>query len=84
MTKARFHVGKDEKHTIDVSYSFWTAHLEILVDEREIASKHVLGLSSVSRFSVGDKEQHHIEVKVGGVNNDKIELYVDGKLEGTG
>lgn len=83
LLKTRFEVGQNEKHVVEVSASMWTALVEIMIDGREVTSTHQIGLSSKSyKFSVGDKEKHKVEAKIGGIVSPWVELFVDGKLLG--
>jgi hypothetical protein len=82
--KARFEIGENEKHIIEVSASVWTGQVKIVVDGRTMAKTHQIGLSDASyRFPVGENEKHDVEVIVGGIVAARAELLVDGKRVGT-
>ena len=81
--KARFEFGHNEKHVVEVSASMWTAAIKIVIDGREMTSKHQIGVSDKSyKFNIGDKEKHEVEVRVGGIITPTAELFVDGRLLG--
>ena len=82
--KARFEIGENEKHIIEVSASLWTGQVKIVVDGQTMAKKCQVGSSDESyRFSIGEKEKHDVEVIIGGIVTARAELLVDGKRVGT-
>jgi hypothetical protein len=83
MVKARFEIGNQEKHVIEVDWSNVTGVLKVTADANDISSGFALGSKEV-KFPIGDKEKHTVDViaKTGWLS-DKIKIFVDGKLEGS-
>lgn len=84
MTRATFTIGNKEKHTVEIeASSMLIRRLKIKVDNREVSNTLWSKVSGNSvRFSIGEKEIHQAEVKVSGNFSPKLELFLDGKLEG--
>jgi len=84
VTKANWVIGETERHMIEVSASVWSGKVMIRVDGRDITSTYQIGVSNKSyKFTVGEKERHDVEIRVGGLVNANFTLFVDGKLIGT-
>jgi hypothetical protein len=82
MVEARFYIGKDEKHELHISYSYWTTHLKVDIDGRRVTDGWIPWLSKTLTYTVGDKEVHEVIVKIHKFLGPHIEVYVDGKLHG--
>ena len=83
MADLTLQIGQDEKHTIHISVSAWTGDTKVFVDGQPVSGGVTLG-KRVVRLSVGQKERHEVEVRVGGILSPKIEVWVDGKLSSVG
>jgi head-tail adaptor len=83
MSRARFEIGTNEKHTIEATASGWTSKVRIWVDGREITNTFKIGLANKSfKFQVGNTERHEIEIKIGGTKT-KFEFFNDGIIVGS-
>ncbi len=86
MTKARFEIGKEERHVIEVDAKSSISKVQVWVDGREIASKLFMRREDDKsvRFPVGEREQHNIQLsfKWPFIGSARIEMYVDGALLG--
>lgn len=102
MVKARFEIGSQEKHVVEVDSRGFPNEAKIVVDGRKLSSEDVLGQSLTResdhrlglklrtvttkeiQFSLGERETHSVMVRLikqrFGI---KIEIYVDGNLEGS-
>ena len=87
MSRAKFEIGMNEKHTIEATASGWTSKVRIWVDGREITNTCKIGLANkpykfqVGNTEVGNTERHEIEIKIGGMKA-KFELFTDGMIFG--
>ncbi len=82
MTKLSLTVGQSEKHSIDVLASF--RGTQVHIDGKPISTFKTAGRDKKSKFSVGEKESHDVEVRVHGYFLHKIDVLVDGKFIGSG
>ncbi len=80
VAKARFNVGVQEKHIVDVSYSILTGRLKVAVDNLPVSSGLHRGLSKSIKFQVGKAEKHDVEIKASGLIDSSFEVYVDGSF----
>jgi len=78
MTKARFDVGENERHTIIVNASALLKYIRIEVDgEKVVDESNFQPLAKKFQLDVGSSEKHHVEVSAGPFS--PIRLFVDGK-----
>lgn len=89
LVRAEFRVEVEEQHVLSADISRWTRSTKESVDWKEIPKDKISISGMVSdfqvpsvRFEVGEKEVHQLEA---GMNasfmGDKIELFVDGRLQ---
>ncbi len=84
MAEISLSIGKDEKHGLEASVSFWTRHLKISVDKEAVAGSKAWAREKTATFSVGEKEKHKVDVKASGSLIPQIKVWVDGELVATG
>ena len=78
MTKAKFEIGENEKHTIIVNVSVLLKYIKIEVDgEKVVNQANFQPLSKNFQLEVGSSEKHHVEISAGPFS--PIKLFVDGK-----
>ena len=78
MTKARFVIGEDEKHTFVVDNSILWKRIIIELDgEAVVKESHFTPQGKKFEFDVGSSEKHHVVINAGGFSTTK--LFVDGK-----
>jgi hypothetical protein len=80
MTKAKFEIGENEKHTIIVNVNPLLKYTTIEVDGKKVVNEsHFSSLSKKFQFEVGNTEKHHayakwkyldLDTKNGGESND--------------
>lgn len=82
MGKREFVFGEKEKHTLEISWSYWTGVATIKIDgqKKNDLFWNDVGHRSSYDYTVGTDEVHSVHVKVGyGVNTPSITVTVDGK-----
>ncbi|MCA9204465.1 MAG: hypothetical protein KDA59_15535 [Planctomycetales bacterium] len=87
--RARFDVGKDERHTVEICLSIWTCEEVYVVDDIEVMRITSVAFRANRRFEVGEDEKHEVEVRVDMFPSAQAlispmwiaEVYVDGKLQ---
>ncbi len=78
MTKAKFKIGKTEKHLIVVDMDRFMKHITIELDGKMLANEfHYSPLAKKFQFDVGSSEKHRVEISAGTFSH--IKLIVDGK-----
>ena len=78
MTKAKFEIGKTEKHTIIVNASALLKYIKIEVDGEKVVNESNFQPSAKKfELDVGNSEKHHLEISAGPFS--PIILFVDGK-----
>lgn len=78
VTKAKFEIGENEKHTIFVNNSLIMKHITIEIDGEKVADEsHFSPTGKKFQFDVGSSEKHHVEISAGGFS--RTEVIVDGK-----
>ena len=78
ITKARFEIGDNEKHTIIVNANPLLKYIKIEVDgEKVVDGANFQPLSKKFQIDVGNSEKHHLEISAGPFS--PIKLFVDGK-----
>jgi hypothetical protein len=78
MTKAKFEIGKTEKHTIIVNASAFLKYIKIEVDgEKVVNEANFQPFPKKFELDVGSSEKHHLEISAGPFS--PIKLFVDGK-----
>jgi len=102
MAKARFEIGSQEKHVVEVDSRGFPDDVKVVVDGRRLSSEEIIGQSLMResdhrlglklrtvttkemQFSLEEGETHSVMVRLVkqrfGI---KIEIYVDGNLEGS-
>lgn len=81
MTRLSLVVGKNEKHNIEVAASF--RGTQVHIDGKPVSTFNTSAKDKMTKFSVGEKEPHDVEVQVRGYFLHKIEVLVDGKSTGS-
>jgi hypothetical protein len=82
MTQLSLTVGQIEKHNVEVLASLRGAQVHI--DGKPVSRFNTTGRDKMTKFSVGEKETHDVEVRVHGYFLHKIDILVDGKFIGSG
>jgi hypothetical protein len=78
LTKAKFEIGENEKHSIVVNASALLKFIKIDVDgEKVVNEANFQPLAKKFELDVGNSEKHHVEVSAGPFS--PIKLFVDGK-----
>jgi len=78
MTKAKFEIGENEKHTITVNASALLKQIKIEVDGKKVVNEaNFQPLAKTFQLDVGSSEKHHLEISAG--PSSPIKLFVDGK-----
>jgi hypothetical protein len=78
MTKAKFEIGENEKHTIIVNANPLLKYITIEVDgEKVVNESHFSPLPKKFQFEVGNTEKHQVEINTGPFSSTKVT--VDGK-----
>ena len=78
MTKAKFEIGKTEKHTIIVNASAFLKYIKIEVDgEKVINESNFQPSAKKFELDVRNSEKHHSEISAGSFS--PIRIFVDGK-----
>jgi hypothetical protein len=78
MTKAKFEIGENEKHTIIVNASAFLKYIKIEVDDGKVVNEsNFQPLPKRFQLDVGSSEKHHVEISAGPFST--IKLFVDGK-----
>ena len=78
MTKAKFEIGENEKHTIIVNANPLLKYIQIEVDgEKVVNEANFSPLPKKFQIDVGNSEKHHVEISAGPFS--PIKLLVDGK-----
>ena len=102
MVKARFEIGSQEKHVVEVDSRGFPDEIEVVVDGKKLPSEEVIGQSLTResdhrlglklrtvttkevQFSLGESETHSVMVRLVKQRfSIKIEIHVDGTLEGS-
>jgi hypothetical protein len=76
MAKAKFEVGENEKHVIDVNANIILKYIRIYVDGERVINVVNLTPSRDFQLDVGNSEKHHVEIKIRALT--PIRLLVDG------
>jgi hypothetical protein len=78
MTKAKFEIGENEKHTIIVNANPLLKYIKIEVDgEKVVDEANFQPLPKKFQLDVGSSEKHQVEISAGPFS--PIKLFVDGK-----
>jgi hypothetical protein len=78
LTKAKFEIGENEKHTIVVNASAFLKYIKIEVDGKKVVNEaNFQPLAKKFELDVGSSEKHHVEISAGPFS--PITLFVDGK-----
>lgn len=78
MTKDRFEIGENEKHTVIVNANPLLKYIKIEVDgEKVVNEANFQPFSKKFQLDVGNSEKHHVEISAGPFS--PIKLFVDGK-----
>jgi hypothetical protein len=77
MAKARFEIGENEKHTIDVNANPILKYIRIEVDGERVIDVVNLTPSRKFQLDVGESEKHQVEIHIRALS--PVRLLVDGK-----
>jgi len=78
MTKAKFEIGENEKHTIIVNANPLLKYIKIEVDGKKVVNEaNFQPLPKKFQIDVGTSEKHRVEISAGPFS--PIKLFVDGK-----
>ena len=78
MTKVKFEIGENEKHTVTVNASALLKFIKIEVDGKKVVNEANFTPSAKKfELDVGNAEKHHLEISAGPFS--PIKLFVDGK-----
>ena len=102
MANARFEIGSQEKHIVEVDSRGFPNEVEVVVDGRKLSPEDIMGQSLTResdhrlglklrtvttkeiQFSLGESETHSVMVRLVKQGfSIKIEIHVDGNLEGS-
>ena len=78
MTKTKFEIGENEKHTIVVNASALLKYISIEVDGKKVVNEaHFTPTPKKFQLEVGSTEKHQVEIETGPFSS--TTLTVDGK-----
>lgn len=78
MAEHRFVIGRDEKHSILVKHSAWTAETTIYVDGVHKSSVYRGAAPTTVSLVVGQTEWHKLTLIISGIARSHLEAYVNG------
>ncbi|MHB1708174.1 MAG: hypothetical protein ACYCT2_01685 [Thermoplasmataceae archaeon] len=77
MSKAKFEIGENEKHIIDISANPFLKYIRIEVDGKRVIDVANFTPSRKFQLDVGELEKHQVEIRIRALS--PIKLFVDGK-----
>ncbi len=80
MPRLQLTVGEQEKHTVEVDVSSWTAKVTVRIDGKVVTETYAIRGRTMP-YELGEKEKHKVDVKISGTVGAKVEIFVDGVLK---
>lgn len=77
MSKAKFEVGDDEKHTVSVNANPFLKYIRVEVDGKRVINVANFTPTRKLELEVGESEKHHLEIDIRALT--PIRLFVDGE-----
>lgn len=77
MSKARFEIGENERHSITVNANPFLKYIRVEVDGERVIDVANFTPSRKLELEVGESEKHHIDINIRALS--PIKLFVDGK-----
>jgi hypothetical protein len=77
MSKAKFEIGENEKHLIDINANPFLKYIRIEVDGKRVIDVANFTPSRKFQLDIGESEKHQVEILIRALS--PIKLFVDGK-----
>ncbi len=74
---AKYRIGKEEKHEMEIDFTRWLRKLKVKIDGVEAEKWDSLLNGDIVGFEAGNNEKHRVDFKIGGTFVPRLSIYVD-------